>query len=305
MVDTKRIWVDGELVDYEKATTHVLSFTLHYGLGTFEGIRCYKTKSGRLAVFRMNDHVDRLLKSCSAGTIDLPWSHQQICEAIGEVIRDNQYGDCYVRPLVWLGEGSLSVGSTDNVVRMAIAAWPWGAYLGQEALEQGVRVCMSNYSRMSVAANLVKAKIVGQYVNSVLAKRDAKRNGYAEAILLDQQGYVTEGTGENLFVVRKGKIVTPPHGMSILAGITRDTIMELANDLGVPIEEGMLTRSDLFFADEIFFTGTAAEVTPVREIDGRKIGSGARGPITERLQKTFFQTVRGENKKRENWLNYV
>jgi branched-chain amino acid aminotransferase len=305
MVDTKRIWVDGEIVDYEKATTHVLSFTLHYGLGTFEGIRCYKARGGRPAVFRLHDHVERLMKSCLAATIDLPYTHQQLSEAIQEVIRENKYGDCYVRPLVWLGEGSLSVGSTDNEVRVAIAAWPWGAYLGQEALEQGVRVCMSNFTRMSVAANLVKAKIVGQYVNGVLAKRDAKRNGYAEAILLDQQGYVTEGTGENLFIVRKGKIFTPPYGMSILAGITRDTLIELAKDDGFEIEEALLTRSDLFFADEIFFTGTAAEVTPVREIDGRKIGSGSRGPITERLQKSFFSVVRGENKKHESWLTYV
>jgi branched-chain amino acid aminotransferase len=305
MVDTKRIWVDGEIVDYEKATTHVLSFTLHYGLGTFEGIRCYRAKGGRPAVFRMHEHVERLMKSCVAATIDVPYTHQQLCEAILQVIRENQYGDCYIRPLIWLGEGSLSVGSTDNEVRVAIAAWPWGAYLGQEALEQGVRVCMSNYTRMSVAANLVKAKIVGQYVNGVLAKRDAKRNGYAEAILLDQQGYVTEGTGENIFVVRKGKIFTPPYGTSILAGITRDTLIELAKDEGIELEESLLTRSDLFFADEIFFTGTAAEVTPVREIDGRRIGSGTRGPITERLQKRFFASVRGENKKREAWLTYV
>ncbi len=305
MVDTKRIWMDGEMVDYEKATTHVLSFTLHYGLGTFEGIRCYKTKSGRPAVFRMHDHVERLMKSCLAATIDIPYTVQQICEGILAVIRENQYADCYIRPLVWLGEGSLSVGSTDNVVHVAIAAWPWGAYLGQEALEQGVRVCMSNYSRMSVGANLVKAKIVGQYVNGVLAKRDAKRNGYVEAILLDQQGYVTEGTGENLFIVRKNKIYTPPYGTSILAGITRDTVIELAHDEGIDVEEGMLTRSDLFFADEIFFSGTAAEVTPVREIDGRTIGGGARGPITERVQRSFFQVVRGENRKHESWLTSV
>lgn len=305
MVDTKRIWLDGEIVDYEAATTHVLSHTLHYGVGAFEGIRCYETGSGRAAIFRMPEHVDRLIRSCRAANIDLAYSHEQISEAIIEVIRANDLTDCYIRPLVWLGEGSMGVAATDNEVRIAIAAWPWGPYLGKEALEQGVRCCISNFVRMGVGANLEKAKICGQYVNSVLAKRDAKRNGYAEAIMLDAQGYVTEGTGENLFVIRGGKIFTPPHGVSILAGITRDTLITLARDQGFVVEEGMMTRSELFFADEIFMTGTAAEVTPVREIDGRPIGSGLRGPITERLQRAFFALVRGDNEKRKGWLTYL
>lgn len=293
MVDTKRIWVDGEMVDYAAATTHILSHTLHYGLGAFEGIRCYKSKNGGRAIFRLDDHIERLLKSCLAATIDVPFGHAELRQACIDVVRANDLEDCYIRPLVWLGEGTLGVASVDNEVRAAVAAWAWGPYLGKEALDEGVRVCFSNFPRMSVGANLEKAKIVGQYVNSVLAKRDAKRNGYAEAILLDLQGYVTEGTGENLFVVRKGKLFTPPRGASILAGITRDTVITLARELGLSVEEAMLTRSEVFFADEIFFSGTAAEVTPVREVDGRVIGSGRRGSITEQIQKRFFSVVRG------------
>ncbi|MCB9645158.1 MAG: branched-chain amino acid transaminase [Deltaproteobacteria bacterium] len=305
MPDKLPIWLDGEIVPYENATTHMLSHTLHYGLGVFEGIRAYQGKDGRTAVFRLQEHVKRLFDSCKIATIKVPYSEAQISDAIRTLLRNNKLADCYIRPLVWLGEGTIKVAASDNVVRVAIAAWPWGAYLGDEALEQGVRVCVSSYTRIGIRANYEKAKICGQYVNSVLAKREAMANGYHEAILLDQQGFVAEGTGENIFLVRDGVIYTPDRGASLLAGITRESLLDLARDAGIEVREQALTRSELYLADEVFLCGTAAEVTPVREIDGRIVGTGRRGPITERIQKDYFAAVRGENARREGWLAYV
>lgn len=305
MPDKLPIWLDGEIVPYENATTHMLSHTLHYGLGVFEGIRAYQCKDGRTAVFRLQEHVKRLFDSCKIATIKVPFSEAQISDAIRTLLRNNKLADCYIRPLVWLGEGTIKVAASDNVVRVAIAAWPWGAYLGDEALEQGVRVCVSSYTRIGIRANYEKAKICGQYVNSVLAKREAMANGYHEAILLDQQGFVAEGTGENIFLVRDGVIYTPDRGASLLAGITRESLLDLARDAGIEVREQALTRSELYLADEVFLCGTAAEVTPVREIDGRIVGTGRRGPITERIQKDYFAAVRGENARREGWLAYV
>jgi len=305
MPDKLPIWLDGEIVPYENATTHMLSHTLHYGLGVFEGIRAYQGKDGRTAVFRLQEHVKRLFDSCKIATINVPYSEAQIGDAIRTLLKNNNLADCYIRPLVWLGEGTIKVAASDNVVRVAIAAWPWGAYLGDEALEQGVRVCVSSYTRIGIRANYEKAKICGQYVNSVLAKREAMANGYHEAILLDQQGFVAEGTGENIFLVRDGVIYTPDRGASLLAGITRESLLDLARDAGIEVREQALTRSELYLADEVFLCGTAAEVTPVREIDGRIVGSGRRGPITERIQKDYFAAVRGENPRREGWLAYV
>ncbi|MCA9551139.1 MAG: branched-chain amino acid transaminase [Myxococcales bacterium] len=305
MPDKLPIWLDGEIVPYENATTHMLSHTLHYGLGVFEGIRAYQCKDGRTAVFRLQEHVKRLFDSCKIATIKVPYSEAQISDAIRTLLRNNKLADCYIRPLVWLGEGTIKVAASDNVVRVAIAAWPWGAYLGDEALEQGVRVCVSSYTRIGIRANYEKAKICGQYVNSVLAKREAMANGYHEAILLDQQGFVAEGTGENIFLVRDGVIYTPDRGASLLAGITRESLLDLARDAGIEVREQALTRSELYLADEVFLCGTAAEVTPVREIDGRIVGTGRRGPITERIQKDYFAAVRGENARREGWLAYV
>lgn len=305
MPDKLPIWLDGEIVPYENATTHMLSHTLHYGLGVFEGIRAYQGKDGRTAVFRLQEHVKRLFDSCKIATIKVPFSEAQISDAIRTLLRNNKLADCYIRPLVWLGEGTIKVAASDNVVRVAIAAWPWGAYLGDEALEQGVRVCVSSYTRIGIRANYEKAKICGQYVNSVLAKREAMANGYHEAILLDQQGFVAEGTGENIFLVRDGVIYTPDRGASLLAGITRESLLDLARDAGIEVREQALTRSELYLADEVFLCGTAAEVTPVREIDGRIVGTGRRGPITERIQKDYFAAVRGENARREGWLAYV
>lgn len=305
MQDAKRIWLDGEVVDYGAATTHVLSHTLHYGLGVFEGIRAYKTAGGKTAIFRLEDHTKRLLDSARICLIDVKYTVEQINEACKLVLRENALDEGYLRPLIWLGEGSIKVAAVDNAVRFAIAAWPWGAYLGDEALEMGVRCCVSSYTRMGVRSHYEKAKICGQYTNSVLAKREAINNGFHEAILLDQAGYVTEGSGENLFIVRDGVLFTPPRGASILAGFTRSSIITLAKDAGFTVREERFTRSDLYIADEVFLCGTAAEVTPVREIDGRRIGAGRRGPVTEQLQQAYFDAVRGNDESHPEWLSYV
>lgn len=305
MPDKLPIWLDGEIVPYEAATTHVLSHSLHYGLGAFEGIRAYETKDGRAAVFRLPEHMKRLVQSCHIATIDVPFTATQLCEATLELLRHNDLKQCYIRPLVWLGEGSIKVAADDNDIRVAIAAWPWGAYLGDEALDQGVRLCVSSYSRIGIRSHFEKAKISGQYVNSVLAKREAIKNGFAEAIMLDDRGFVAEGTGENLFLVRDGKLYTPPRGSSILAGITRDTMLTIAREAGLEVDEGPITRSDLYTADEVFMCGTAAEVTPVREIDHRTVGEGRRGPITAQLQTDYFDAVRGGNDRHPEWMTYI
>ena len=297
--------MDGKVVPYEAAQTHVLSHTLHYGLGVFEGIRAYRTHDGRTAVFRLVEHIKRLFDSCLLATIEIPYTPAQLIEATLELLKRNGVDEGYIRPVVWLGEGSIKVAAVDNVIHVAIAARPWGAYLGEDALERGVRCCVSSYTRIGIRSHLEKAKIVGHYVNSVLAKREALANGFDEAILLDEQGYVGEGSGENIFVVREGTLLTPPRGASILGGITRAAIIDLAQDADIPVQQAALTRSDLYTADEVFLTGTAAEVSPVREIDGRRIGAGQRGPLTEQIQAAFFATVRGENAARRGWLTYI
>ena len=299
------IWLDGEIVPYESATTHMLSHTLHYGLGVFEGIRAYQGADGRTAVFRLKEHVKRLFDSCKIATIPVPFTEPEMAEAILSLLRHNKLAESYIRPLVWLGEGTIKVAAIDNKVRVAVAAWPWGAYLGDEALERGVRVCVSSYTRIGIRSHYEKAKICGQYVNSVLAKREALANGYDEAILLDQQGFVAEGTGENLFLVRDGILYTPDRGASLLAGITRESMLTLARDAGLEVREQGLTRSELYLADEVFMCGTAAEVTPVREIDHRIVGDGRRGPITAQLQKDYFAAVRGQNERHAGWLTAV
>ncbi len=300
-----RIWLDGELVDSERAKIHVLSHSLHYGLGVFEGIRAYQTNDGRTAIFRLPEHLDRLFKSCNAATITIPYTQAQLHQAIIDVLKKNDLKESYIRPLVWLGEGSIGIAATDNKIRVMVAAWPWATYLGEEGLENGVKCCFSTFTRIGINSHLEKAKICGHYVNSVLAKREAISRGCAEALMLDAQGYVTEGTGENIFVIREGTLYTPPRGSSILAGITRDTIIKLAKDRGLELREKMITRSDLYFSDEIFMTGTAAEVTPISELDGRSIGNGKRGPITELLQSDYFSLIRGGNPAHAEWLTYI
>ncbi|MEO1233313.1 MAG: branched-chain amino acid transaminase [Myxococcota bacterium] len=302
MPENTRIWMDGRMVDYADATTHVLSHSLHYGLGVFEGIRAYEQPDGSAGVFRLREHMDRLAKSCHIATLEIGHSVQGLCDATLQVLRENRLSDGYIRPIVWIGEGSVKVGATENRIHTAIAAWTWGAYLGDEALERGVRVCVSSYTRMGIRQNYEKAKITGQYVNSVFAKREANMNGFDEAILLDDRGFVAEGTGENLFLVREGELWTPPRGSSILAGITRDTLIRLARDEGLVVREEAFTRSDLYVSDEAFFCGTAAEVSPIREIDGRRIGIGRRGPITERLQKRYFEAARGLLPQYAEWI---
>jgi branched-chain amino acid aminotransferase len=301
----EKIWMDGELVPWDKAQVHVLTHTLHYGLGAFEGIRCYERRDGKSAVFRLTEHVERLFESAHIGDMPMSWSREQVLDACLATIRANHLRECYLRPLVFVGEGAMGLYGRDNPVRLAIAAWRWGAYLGDEGLEHGIRAKVSSYTRSGINSSMTKAKLVGNYVNSILAKREVMAAGYQEAIMLDAQGYVSEASGENVFVVKRGVLATPPMGGSILGGITRASVIVLARELGLEVEERALSRDELYIADEVFFTGTAAEVTPVREVDDRKIGAGTRGPITHRVQDRFFAAARGPELLHPEWLTFV
>ena len=300
----EKIWMDGRLVPWDEATVHVLTHTLHYGLGVFEGIRCYRTADGRSAIFRLGEHVRRLFESAHINLMSVPFTTEQIERAIIETLAANGLAEGYIRPLVFLGHGAMGLNPGDNPVRVAIAAWAWGKYLGDEGMERGIRAKISTFSRHHVNAKMTKGKTCGDYVNSILAKREALLDGYDEAILLDTQGLVAEASGENLFLVRDGVLRTPPLP-TVLAGITREAVLTLARDRGIPVQEGGVTRDELYIADEVFLTGTAAEVTPIREIDRRRIGAGARGPITKALQTGFFDVVTGKDRKYERWLHYV
>lgn len=302
----EKIWLDGNFVPWDEARVHVLTHTLHYGLGVFEGIRCYRRADGRSAVFRLREHIDRLFESAHISDLAISESRDVVLEACLELVRVNNLDECYVRPLVFLGDGPMGLLYTrDNPVRIAIAAWRWGAYLGEEGLESGIRAKVSSYTRSGINAAMTKAKIVGNYVNSILAKREVVAAGYQEAIMLDAQGYVAEASGENIFVVKNGRVSTPSVGGSILSGITRNTVLTLGRELGIELDERQISRDELYVADEVFFTGTAAEVTPVREIDERKVGGGSRGPITKRIQDRFFQLVRGPELLHSEWLAFV
>lgn len=306
MVDeVETIWMDGALVPWGEANVHVLTHTLHYGLGAFEGIRCYACADGRSAIFRLREHVRRLFDSAHIVTIDIPYTQEQIVEACVETVRANRLDSCYLRPLVYLGAGAMGLGAMTNETRVAIIAWRWGAYLGEEGLEKGIRARVSSFTRPGVNMVMAKGKIIGHYVNSILAKREALKTGFDEAILLDPQGYVSEASGENIFVVRDDRVITPPLGGSILGGITRDTTLTLVKEMGVEVVERRLSRDELYVADEVFMCGTAAEITPVREVDGRRIGIGARGPITKRVQDRYFEVVRGVDVPSPEWLTYV
>jgi branched-chain amino acid aminotransferase len=296
--------MDGRLVAWDDATVHVLTHTLHYGLGVFEGIRCYRTADGRSAVFRLAEHVRRLLQSAHINLMTVPFSQEQIERGIVETLAANGLAEGYIRPLVFVGHGAMGLNPGDNPVRVSIAAWPWGKYLGDEGMELGIRAKISTFSRHHVNAKMTKGKTCGDYVNSILAKREALLDGYDEAILLDTQGLVAEASGENLFLVRDGVLRTPPLP-TVLAGITREAILVLARDRGIPVEEGGVTRDELYIADEVFLTGTAAEVTPIREIDHRQIGEGRRGPVTKTLQTAFFDLVAGKDPKHQRWLTYL
>jgi len=302
-VDT--IWVDGQLVPWDDATEHLLAHTMHYGVGAFEGIRAYQRADGRTHVFRLREHIERLLDSAHICTMDVPFTCDQLMQACVDVVRANKMTSCYLRPLTYLGYGALGLGSMEPPVRTMIACYEWGAYLGDEGLKKGIRVMISGFARAGSNAIMNKGKICGQYVTSVLAKRMAIKSGFEEALMLDPQGYVAEGTGENIFVVRHGVVRTPPTAASILAGITRATVMDLLREQGIEVREEMIARDELYTADEVFLTGTAAEVTPVREIDHRKVGRGEAGPITRRLQEAFFSVVKGSDTGHDGWLTYV
>ena len=295
--------MDGSFVDWADAKVHVLTHSLHYGLAAFEGLRCYKGKSGS-AIFKLQEHVDRLFDSAHIGMMTIPYEKKQVAEAIVETVRINTLEACYIRPLVYVGYGAMGVYPGDNPIKLAIAAWKWGSYLGDDALANGMRACVSSFTRHHVNVSMTRGKISGYYVNSILAKREAKANGYDEAILLDPEGYVSEGTGENIFIVRKGRVKTTPL-TSILEGITRNAVIELAREQGLVVVEERFTRDEMYVADEVFVTGTAAELTPVREIDKRRIGTGKPGPVTATLQKRFFSIVRGEDPSHDSWLSRV
>lgn len=299
------VWMDGELIPFDDARVHVLSHTLHYGLGVFEGIRAYATHDDRLAIFRLSEHIRRLIESAKVAGLDIPYSRDELLGAVLETVRSNGTRPCYIRPLAFLGPGGMGLGSLDHPVHTLIATWEWGTYLGEEGLAEGIRATFSSFTRGPVNSLMSKAKIVGQYVGPILAKRQANAHGFDEAIFLDAEGYVAEGSGENLFVVRDGQISTTPAGGSILSGLTRDAVMRLAAERGLTVREERLTRDTLWIADEVFLTGTAAEVTPIREIDGRTIGRGGAGEVTRRLQEAFFAAVRGEDAQHADWLTYV
>ncbi len=297
------IWYDGKLVPWREATTHVLTHSLHYGLAVFEGVRAYKTDHGT-AIFRLEDHTRRLFNSAHIYQIKIPYTREVINNAQIEVVRRNELESCYIRPLVFYGSEKMGVSPKGCSVHVAIAAWPWGAYLGEEALKQGIRVKVSSYNRQAVNVTMPRAKVASTYANSILANAEALEHGYDEAILLDVDGFVAEGSGENLFIVRDG-VIYEPEIASALTGITRDTIHQLAADAGLEVRTKRITRDDLYIADEAFFTGTAAEVTPIREVDGRQVGIGERGPITAQLQKAFFNAVSGKTPKYHHWLAKV
>jgi branched-chain amino acid aminotransferase len=301
MIKAEKIWMDGKLVAFEDSKVHVLTHALHYGIGVFEGIRAYKGADGRSAIFRLREHVQRLYDSAHIVLMQIPFPPEQLEKACVEVLKANKLDAGYIRPLAFFGTGAMGVGAT-NPVQLIVAAWPWGAYLSEEGLKRGIRAKVSSFNRMHVNVQMVRAKISGQYVNSFLATREAALSGYEEAILLDTEGYVAEGAGENIFIVKNGVLQTPPLSSAVLAGITRDSVLRIAKDLGIPVKEEKFTRDTMYLADELFMTGTAAEVTPVREVDNRRIGKGEPGPVTKRVQEMFFRAVRGEEQRYREWL---
>ncbi|MBX3647041.1 MAG: branched-chain amino acid transaminase [Rhodocyclaceae bacterium] len=297
------IWHDGKLVPWREATTHVLTHSLHYGLAVFEGLRAYKTDDGP-AIFRLKEHTDRLFNSAHIYMMKIPYSKETLMEAHREVVRANKLESCYLRPIAFYGSEKMGVSPKGAQVHVSIAAWPWGAYLGEDGLANGIRVKTSSYARHHVNVSMCRAKYSGTYANSILANLEATEHGYDEALLLDVDGFVAEGAGENLFVVKDGQIYEPEIA-SALVGITRATVIQLAKELGFEVKAKRLTRDDLYIADEAFFTGTAAEVTPIRELDGRVIGTGSRGPITQKIQSLFFDVVNGRSPFHKSWLTPV
>ena len=303
-----KIWMDGELVDWRNATVHVLSHTLHYGCGAFEGVRAYDTVDGT-AIFRLAEHTERLFNSAKILRMKIPFSQEEVMEAQTQVVRENKLASCYLRPLIWIGSEKLGVSPKGNKIHAMVAAWPWGAYLGEEGLRRGIRVKTSSYTRHHVNITMTQAKAVSNYTNSILANMEALDDGYDEALLLDASGFVSEGAGENIFVVKGGVVYTPDLSAGALNGITRNTILHICKDLGIELIQKRITRDEVYIADEAFFTGTAAEVTPIRELDRIEIGNrgdgGSRGPVTEKIQSAFFDIVNGKNPKYAHWLTKV
>jgi branched-chain amino acid aminotransferase len=297
------IWYDGQLVNWRDATTHVLTHTLHYGMGVFEGVRAYETDKGT-AIFRLQDHTDRLFRSAHILGMKMPFDKATISEAQKTAVRENQLASAYIRPMAFYGAEAMGISAKTLSTHVICAAWSWGAYMGDEALTNGIRVKTSSFSRHHVNITMCKAKANGNYMNSILAHQEAVQDGYHEALLLDVDGFVAEGSGENIFIVRHGKLYTPDL-TSALEGITRDTIVQLAAEIGLEVVEKRITRDEVYSADEAFFTGTAAEVTPIRELDNRAIGNGSRGPITEKLQTMYFDIVKGKSAKHADWLTLV
>ena len=299
-----KIWIDGKFVDWQDAKIHILSHALHYGSTVFEGARCYKTKTGS-AVFRLEAHIDRLYDSAKIYRMEIPFTKEQFLQAAIETIKINKYEQCYIRPFVFRGYGPMGVNPLNNPLQCAIAVWEWGTYLGEGVLENGISAQVSSWNRFAPNTMPALAKAGGNYLNSQLIKMEASMNGFDEGIALDAHGYVSEGSGENIFIVKNDVIYTPPTSASILAGITRHSVFVLARDLGLRIEKHMIPRESLYIADEIFFSGTAAEITPVTKVDNIVVGKGGRGPVTKKIQDEFFGIIRGEKKDRHNWLTYV
>ncbi len=299
-----KIWLDGQLVDWRDAKIHVLTHTLHYGCGAFEGVRAYNTVNGT-AIFRLEEHTQRLFNSAKILRMKIPFTPEQVNAAQKEVVRVNQLESCYIRPLTWIGSEKLGVSPRGNTIHLMVAAWAWGAYLGEEGLRRGIRVKTSSYSRHHVNITMTQAKAVSNYSNSILANMEALDDGYDEALLLDTSGFVSEGAGENVFVIKDGVVYTPDLSAGALNGITRNTVLHICEDLGIKLVQKRITRDECYIADEMFFTGTAAEVTPIRELDRIQIGAGERGPVTEKIQSAFFDIVNGRNPKYAHWLAKV
>ncbi|WP_448254230.1 branched-chain amino acid transaminase [Ottowia oryzae] len=299
-----QIWFDGQLVDWRDAKIHVLTHTLHYGCGAFEGVRAYQTDAGT-AIFRLQEHTQRLFNSAKILRMQIPFTQDQVNEAQREVVRVNQLESCYLRPLTWIGSEKLGVSPRGNTIHLMVAAWAWGAYLGEEGMKKGIRVKTSSYSRHHVNITMTQAKAVSNYSNSILANMEALDDGYDEALLLDTSGFVSEGAGENVFLVKDGVIYTPDLSAGALNGITRNTVLHICDDLGIKLVQKRITRDECYISDEMFFTGTAAEVTPIRELDRVQIGAGERGPVTEKIQSAFFDIVHGRNPKYAHWLTPV
>ncbi|MCX7856890.1 MAG: branched-chain amino acid transaminase [Deltaproteobacteria bacterium] len=300
----EKIWFDGKFVNWDEAQIHVCTHTLHYGLGVFEGIRCYECHDGRSAIFRLREHIERLYNSAHIVDVEIPYPQNEIEKVCKDIVKVNGFKECYIRPLVFIDSNQLGLYVKEFKVRVAVISWVWGAYLGEEGLRNGIKAKVSSFIRHHVDAGMTKAKVNGQYVNSILAKREAISCGYDEAIMLDTEGYVSEASGENVFIVKHNVLKTTPL-TSILPGITRECVIKIANDMGFKVKEERFSRDELYIADEVFFTGTAAEVTPVVNVDGRRIGNGKPGEITKKIQQKFFEVARGMHKEYEDWLTYI